>query len=65
MADLPDRHADLFPDSSKEILVYCNGGIQSVYVAMYLKLKGYAKVRSLAGGISVLASESLPWHNRG
>jgi uncharacterized metal-binding protein/rhodanese-related sulfurtransferase len=47
---LPKRHATILPDRKKEIVVYCNGGMQSLYAVMYLSLKGYDNVKSLAGG---------------
>ena len=49
---LPKRYKALLPDKSKEIIVYCNGGIQSVYAVMFLSMKGYKNVKSLAGGLS-------------
>ncbi len=52
LSNLPDHYKALFPDKSKEIVVYCNGGIQSVYGVMFLSMKGYKNVKSLAGGIS-------------
>ncbi len=50
--ELPQKYQTLFPDREKEIIVYCNGGMQSLYVVMYLNLKGYHHVTSLAGGYS-------------
>lgn len=49
---LPQRHSTILPDKNKEIAVYCNGGMQSLYAVMYLSLKGYKNVKSLAGGFS-------------
>jgi uncharacterized metal-binding protein/rhodanese-related sulfurtransferase len=49
---LPKRYKALFPNKSKEIIVCCSGGIQSVYAVMFLSLKGYKDVKSLAGGLS-------------
>jgi len=39
-------------DRSNETIVYCNGGIQSIYAVMFLAMKGYTKVKSLSGGFS-------------
>lgn len=50
--DLPQQYKNILPNKSKEIIIYCNGGIQSIYGLMFLSLKGYSKVRSLAGGFS-------------
>ncbi len=33
-------------------IVYCNGGIQSIYTVMFLAMKGYKNVKSLQGGFS-------------
>lgn len=52
LKDLPKQYRELLPDKRKEIIVYCNGGIQSIYGVMFLSLKGYKKVKSLAGGYS-------------
>ncbi|WP_425802524.1 DUF1847 domain-containing protein [Desulfitobacterium sp. Sab5] len=50
--DLPKQYMKILPDKRKEIILYCNGGIQSIYGVMFLSLKGYKKVNSLAGGFS-------------
>jgi len=50
LKNLPDNFNSLLPDKSKEIIVYCNGGMQSLYAVMYLSLKGYRNVKSLSGG---------------
>jgi len=50
--NLPGKYTRLFPDKRKEVIIYCNGGIQSVYAVMYLSMKGYSNVKSLAGGFS-------------
>lgn len=52
LAELPLNYEELLPDKSKEIIVYCNGGMQSLYAVMYLSLKGYRNVLSLSGGYS-------------
>ena len=50
--DLPEKYKTILPDRNKEIVVYCNGGMQSLYAVMYLSLKGYKNVKSLACGYS-------------
>lgn len=50
LSELPSNYEKLLPDRSKEIIIYCNGGMQSIYAVMYLTLKGYRNVLSLAGG---------------
>lgn len=52
LSSLPKLYKALFPDKSKEIIAYCNGGIQSVYAVMFLSIKGYKNIKSLAGGLS-------------
>jgi len=52
MKDLPSCYKSLLPDKGQEIIIYCNGGMQSLYVVMYLSIKGYQNVKSLAGGYS-------------
>lgn len=50
--NLPNQYRKLLPDRRKEVIIYCNGGIQSIYGVMFLALKGYTNVKSLAGGYS-------------
>lgn len=50
--DLPNKYKELLTNKNNQIIVYCNGGIQSIYAVMYLNLKGYENVKSLAGGYS-------------
>ena len=52
LKDLPKQYRKILPDKSKEIIIYCNGGIQTVYGVMFLSMKGYTNVKSLAGGFS-------------
>ena len=52
LSNLPIQYRKLLPDRRKEVIVYCNGGIQSIYGVMFLALKGYTNVKSLAGGYS-------------
>jgi uncharacterized metal-binding protein/rhodanese-related sulfurtransferase len=49
---LPQKYKTILPDKNKEIVIYCNGGMQSLYAVMYLSLKGYRNVKSLGGGYS-------------
>jgi len=50
--DLPKQYHMLLPDKRKEVIIYCNGGIQSIYGVMFLSIKGYTNVKSLIGGFS-------------
>jgi len=50
-------------DRSREIIVYCHHGIRSAHVMHFLRDAGFARARSLAGGIdrwSVEADPQLP-----
>lgn len=51
LKDLPKQYSKLLP-KNKEVIIYCNGGIQSIYGVMFLNLKGYTNVKSIAGGFS-------------
>jgi len=52
LKNLPGQYKELFPDKNKEVIVYCNGGLQSLYAVMFLTMKGYKEVKSLSGGYS-------------
>ncbi len=52
LQDLPKSYKALLPDKHKQVIVYCNGGIQSIYAVMFLSIKGYTDVKSLSGGYS-------------
>lgn len=55
------RHRELSPDD--EIVCFCHHGMRSFQAAMFLKQQGYARVRSLAGGLdawSRLVDPSIP-----
>ena len=52
LTDLPKQYRKLLPDKRKEVIIYCNGGIQSIYGVMFLSMKGYTNVKSLTGGYS-------------
>ena len=52
LKDLPKQYSKLLPNKKAEVIIYCNGGIQSIYGVMFLYQKGYTNVRSIAGGYS-------------
>lgn len=52
LSDLPKQYKRLLPNKRKEVVIYCNGGIQSIYGVMFLSMKGYTDVKSLSGGFS-------------
>lgn len=49
---------DMVPDRNQEIVVYCAGGTRSALAVQSLKLLGYEKVSSMAGGFRA-------WKNAG
>ncbi|OHD07824.1 MAG: hypothetical protein A2086_10325 [Spirochaetes bacterium GWD1_27_9] len=53
LVELPSQYKKLIPDKNREIIIYCNGGIQSIYAVMFLSLKGYKNVKNLSGGYSI------------
>jgi len=44
----------------EEIVVFCHHGIRSLEAASYLRGKGFARARSLAGGIDAWAAQVDP-----
>ena len=48
------------PDKSKEVIVYCAGGVRSLLAGQTLKRLGYAKVISMDGGFGDWEDEGLP-----
>jgi len=47
--EIPARLDELSKD--EEIVLYCHHGMRSLNAAVFLREKGFAKVKSLAGGI--------------
>jgi len=52
LQDLAERINTLVPNKNQDIIILCNGGFQSLYAVMYLRMKGYSEVYSLSGGFS-------------
>ena len=48
------------PDKSREVVVYCAGGVRSLLAADSLKKLGYVRVISMAGGYEDWADAGLP-----
>ena len=48
------------PDKSREVVVYCAGGVRSLLAADALKELGYVQVISMAGGYEDWADAGLP-----
>lgn len=50
--DLTNNYTTLFPNKNALIVTICNGGLQSIYAVMFLRLHGYTQVFTLTGGFS-------------
>ncbi|MCY3764958.1 MAG: rhodanese-like domain-containing protein [Gemmatimonadetes bacterium] len=48
------------PDKSREVVVYCAGGVRSLLAADALKELGYVRLISMAGGYEDWADAGLP-----
>ncbi len=48
------------PDKSREVVVYCAGGVRSLLAAESLKELGYERVISMSGGYEDWADAALP-----
>lgn len=57
LAELPARLSELEPYREREIVVYCHHGIRSLLATRWLRLQGFPKVRSLAGGIDAWSQQ--------
>ncbi len=49
------------PDRSKPVVLYCAGGVRSLFAAETLESLGYGDVASMAGGFQQWKSQGLPW----
>jgi rhodanese-related sulfurtransferase len=59
--ELEERAGEL--DPAQETIVFCHHGVRSLSATAFLRQKGFASVKSLAGGIdrwSVLIDPSVP-----
>jgi rhodanese-related sulfurtransferase len=50
----------MFPDSNREIIMYCGGGFRSVLTADVAQKMGYRNVFSLKGGYKALVQAQWP-----
>ena len=55
------RIEDAVRDHSTPLVVYCAGGVRSLFAAESLQQLGYADVTSMAGGFNGWKSAGLPW----
>jgi molybdopterin/thiamine biosynthesis adenylyltransferase/rhodanese-related sulfurtransferase len=63
--DIPQRIAELVPDTSREVLAICAHGQRSLMAAQVLQQMGYGDVASVAGGTARWAEEGLPMAKAG
>jgi rhodanese-related sulfurtransferase len=57
MSEIVNRLAEIESRREDEIVVHCHHGGRSLRVAMWLRGQGFAKAKSLAGGIDQWAVE--------
>ena len=50
----------MFPDRSRELIMYCGGGYRSALTAAVAQQMGYQKVYSLIGGYKALVKSGWP-----
>ncbi len=55
MGDITTRYEELEKD--QDIVVYCHSGVRSFQVCRLLEMLGFARVRSLVGGIDAWSQE--------
>jgi molybdopterin/thiamine biosynthesis adenylyltransferase/rhodanese-related sulfurtransferase len=49
------------PDRDAPVVLYCAGGIRSLFAAQTLQEMGYTDVRSMSGGFQAWKGQGLPW----
>lgn len=54
---LPSEAGTRLPDKSADIVLYCHHGMRSLRAAEHLRQLGYAKARSMSGGIDQWSAE--------
>lgn len=57
---LPAEAGARLPDKSADIVLYCHHGMRSARAAEYLRQMGYAKARSMVGGIEKWSTDIDP-----
>ncbi len=61
LGTLPARAAEVLPDPSVPIVVYCAHGIRSLQAARFLEVLGYTDAWSMAGGTDAWRAGGLRW----
>ncbi|HLO35807.1 MAG TPA: molybdopterin-synthase adenylyltransferase MoeB, partial [Candidatus Deferrimicrobium sp.] len=49
------------PDRDRQVVLYCAGGVRSLFAAQALERLGYTNVASMGGGFQAWKSAGLPW----
>jgi molybdopterin/thiamine biosynthesis adenylyltransferase/rhodanese-related sulfurtransferase len=49
------------PDRDAQVVLYCAGGVRSLFAAQTLEQLGYTNVASMSGGFQQWKSQGLPW----
>jgi molybdopterin/thiamine biosynthesis adenylyltransferase/rhodanese-related sulfurtransferase len=49
------------PDRAEPVILYCAGGVRSLFAAKTLEELGYTDVASMSGGFQQWKSQGLPW----
>ena len=49
------------PDKASPVVLYCAGGVRSLFAAQALEELGYTNVASMSGGFQQWKSAGLPW----
>jgi len=49
------------PDRAAPVVLYCAGGVRSLFAAQTLREMGYSDVRSMSGGFQAWKTQGLPW----
>jgi molybdopterin/thiamine biosynthesis adenylyltransferase/rhodanese-related sulfurtransferase len=60
-SNLEGRIEAAVPDRSTKLVLYCAGGIRSLFGAQTLRAMGYTDVASMAGGFQAWKAAGLPW----
>jgi len=60
MQTIPERLPELEPQRAGRIVVHCHHGVRSLRVVRFLRDRGFAGARSMAGGIDAWSLEIDP-----
>jgi molybdopterin/thiamine biosynthesis adenylyltransferase/rhodanese-related sulfurtransferase len=57
---IEQRIEEVVPDKAKKVVLYCAGGVRSMYAGLTLKQMGFENVISMAGGFGQWKNSGLP-----